>query len=111
MKSVQFAIIVLLIFSVWVAFALLAVNPYLHPYVPGYQVGKPCGWEFVALFASVGIAYFWTRNWSPPTIEKSEAGSSKIILEKNLLVFLLVYLGAAVAIFLWQYSIFSASFN
>lgn len=111
MKSLQFLVVTVLVFSIWVAFALLVINPYLHPYVPGYQIGKPCGWEFVALFASVGIAYFGTRNWPQPRIQELSDMPKSIILSYNFIVFLLVYLVAAVVIFLWRYSVFSASFN
>ena len=109
-RIVQFTVVALLVFSVWVAFALLVVNPYLHPYVPGYQVGRPCGWEFVALFASLGITHFWTRGWSSPTVGNRD-GITNISLNFSFAVFLLLYLVAAVAIFVWQYTLFSASFG
>ena len=109
-RIVQFTVVALLVFSVWVAFALLVVNPYLHPYVPGYQVGRPCGWEFVALFASLGITHFWTSRWSSPTVSTRD-GITNISLNFSFVVFLLLYLVAAVAIFVWQYTLFSASFG
>ena len=109
-KIVQFVVVALLVFSVWVAFALLVVNPYLHPYVPGYQVGRPCGWEFVALFASVGITHFWTRRWPVPKLSE-RSGRTTISLSYSFVLFLLLYLAAAVVIFLWQYTLFSASFG
>ena len=109
-KIFQFIVVALLVFSVWVAFALLVVNPYLHPYVPGYQVGRPCGWEFVAFFASVCITHFWTRRWPAPKLSDRD-GMTTVSLNYNLVRFLLSYLAAAVAIFMWKYSQFSASFG
>ena len=107
MKTIQFIAVTLLVFSLWVAFALLAINPYLHPYVPGYQVGRPCGWEFVALFFSMGIAAFWIRKWPVPRMSPD---SSTIALRTSLVVFLIFYSVLAIAIFVWQYSVWSANY-
>ena len=109
-KFVQFIVVALLVFSIWVAFALLVVNPYLHPYVPGYKVGRPCGWEFIALFASFGITHFWTRSWPVPMLS-DRGGVKTISLNYSFVRFLLLYLATGVAIFLWKYAIFSGSFG
>lgn len=97
------SVVTLLVFSVWVAFALLVVNPWLHPWVPGYQVGRPCGWEYVALAASIGIAWIWTRRWPAPR-SSCEQGVDCLLLPLGFIRFLLVYLLVAVLVFLWQYA-------
>ena len=107
---VSFVTVSLIIFSLWVAFALLVINPYLHSYVPGYEVGKPCGWEFVALGVSGALAYFWTRNWPRPK-HTAENGVHCITISYKFVLFLLLYMIAAISIFLWEYSKFSATFN
>ena len=33
------------LFVIWWLFEQYAINPYLHPYFPGYVVGHPCGWD------------------------------------------------------------------
>ena len=109
-RVVQFIVVATLVFSIWVAFALLLINPYLHPYIPGYQVGRPCGWEFVALFASIGITYFWTRRWPGPKFLDPD-GTRTIGINYGFALFLLLYLSMAVAIFVWKYSEFSAGFG
>ncbi|NNC99619.1 MAG: hypothetical protein HKN85_05510 [Gammaproteobacteria bacterium] len=109
-KTVQFVVVATLVFSVWVAFALLVVNPYLHPYVPGYQVGRPCGWEFVALAVSLFTSYYWTKNWEGP-ISTHHSGKLYIGLNSGLVIFLILYLVAAVAVFVWQYAEYSAGFS
>lgn len=109
-RTINFFIVTLLIFSIWIAFALLVVNPYLHPYIPGYQVGKPCGWEFVALGISASIAFLWTRNWVSLSIQ-NENGVRYINISLTFVVFLLAYMTLAIGIFIWQYTIFSAGFK
>ena len=109
-KLINFIVVTLLIFSIWVAFALLVINPYLHPYIPGYRVGNPCGWEFVALGISLGIAYFWTRGWSSPK-RTNEHGITYVSINYSLVLFLLAYMVLAAIIFLWQYVEFSAGFK
>lgn len=109
-KLTNFVVVTTMVFSLWVAFALLVVNPYLHPYVPGYQVGRPCGWEFIAGAASAAIAWLWTRNWTDP-VRITEDGISYIKVSYSFVVFLLCYLVAAAIIFVWQYAKFSAGFE
>ncbi len=106
-KIISFTVVTLVIFSIWVAFALLVINPYLHSYIPGYQVGKPCGWEFVALAISLGIAFLWTRRWPNPR-RSTENGATYITISYRFVLFLLCYMVAAILIFLWQYMEFSA---
>lgn len=109
-RVLNVAVVTILIFSVWVAFALVVINPYLHPYVPGYEVGKPCGWEFVALAISVLVAFYWTRRWKPPpSVIKN--GIKYASISKSLLNFLWVYLVFAIVIFIFEYAKFSASFH
>ena len=106
-KAVCFTVVTLAIFSLWVAFALLVVNPYLYPYIPGYRVGKPCGWEFVALAISLGVAYLWTRHWANPK-HTTENGVTYISINYGFVLFLLGYIITAIIIFLWQYMKYSA---
>jgi len=108
MRVIQFIAVTLLIFSLWVAFALLVVNPYLHPYVPGYQVGRPCGWEFVALFVSGAVSLIWTRNWPVP---ESGQNSRSITVSASLIKFLIFYGVLAASIFVWQYSQWSVNYG
>ena len=106
-KIINFLVVTVLVFSLWVAFALLAVNPYLHPYIPGYRVGRPCGWEFVALGFSFGAAWLWTRNWNEPR-RSVDNGVVYITISYRFALFLLAYLALAMLIFLWKYAEFSA---
>ena len=109
-RFLNFLITTVLVFSLWVAFALLAINPYLHPYIPGYEVGKPCGWEFVALAISALIAFRWTRDWVTlaPRVENGVRYSS---VATSLVIFLMFYMIVAIIIFAWQYAIFSAGYQ
>lgn len=109
-RAICFTVVTLVIFSLWVAFALLAVNPYLHPYVPGYQVGSPCGWEFVALAISLGVSYLWTRRWPTPK-RTSENGVVHISISYSFVLFMLGYMIVTIVIFLWKYMEFSAGFK
>ncbi len=66
--------------------------------------------SMIALFASIGITYFWTRRWPSPKFLDVN-GSRIISVNYGLVLFLLLYLFAAVAIFVWKYSEFSAGFG
>ncbi|MEM8498050.1 MAG: hypothetical protein AAF542_08500 [Pseudomonadota bacterium] len=109
-RHIVFLVVTLLLFSLWVAFALLAVNPYLHPYIPGYKVGDPCGWEIVALAVSALTAHFWSRHWAPPK-RTTENGISYVSINYRFVLFLLIYMAIAISIFLWEYAKFSAGFE
>ncbi len=109
-KVISFATVTVVVFSVWVAFALLVVNPYLHPYIPGYRVGKPCGWELVALVISLVISYLWTRRWPDPR-RTTENGVTHIAVSYRFVIFVLCYMVVAILIFLWEYAQFSAGFR
>lgn len=108
--TICFVMLATLIFSVWVVFALLVINPYLYQYIPGYKVGNPCGWELVALAASIYTAYKIRSMWAQPCCMASN-GTVTLRLSTSFTVFLLAYLAVGILIFLWQYSIFSASFG
>ncbi len=102
-----FALVTLLIFSVWVAFALLIINPYLYQYIPGYRVGSPCGWELVALAASLFSSYRLRSTWEKPCCEMT-GGRVTLCLSDTFTYFVLTYIVSGILIFLWQYSKFSS---
>ena len=107
-NSFCFLLLTILVFSVWVAFALLVINPYLHPFVPGYQVGNPCGWELVALFASLFTAYRWRKSWQQPCC-KFEKNTTVLCVSNRFTYFALLYVSGALVIFLWQYLLFAVN--
>lgn len=109
-KLISLLVVTLIVFSLWVAFALLLINPYLHPYIPGYRVGKPCGWEFVALAISAVVACLWTRRWPDPK-PVIEDGVTSVRVSYRFVVFMLFYLAGAVLVFSWRYMQFSAGFG
>ncbi|MCH8004866.1 MAG: hypothetical protein IH888_01390 [Planctomycetes bacterium] len=109
MKATLWLALSLMIFSLWVAFALLVVNPYLHPYVPGYQVGRPCGWEFVAAGISGGLGWLFVRRWPAPALNRTDQGKT-VALSFGFVVFCIAYGLVALGIFAWRYYIFSNGF-
>ena len=104
-NTICFLILTVLVFSIWVAFALIVINPYLHPLIPGYQVGQPCGWELVALLASMFTAYRWRKRWQQPCCA-IENNITTIRVSNRFLYFSLMYFSGALAIFVWQYLLF-----
>lgn len=108
-KVVLFIVLMSMIFSIWVAFALLVINPHLHPYIPGYKVGSPCGWEIVALILSIGTAYLIMRKWPAPEVTTIK-GVRHILLNSKFIFFSLFYMAVGIIIFLWQYYLFTLKF-
>lgn len=98
-----------MLFSVWIAFALTVINPYLASSVPGYVVGRPCIWELIVGLICLVIAYFLTKK-NPVTRVKNKDGRAGLIIPDWFIYFFLYWFVIAWMVFGWQFYLFMQQF-
>ena len=108
-QGIFFSVIVLVLFSYWAAFALLVVNSYYYDTLPGYQIGRICIWELIAIIIACMGARYMIKNWGAISLIKSE-NTTKMKLDIRYGYFFLVYMIFLLLIGVWQFYIFSQSF-
>lgn len=103
------AIIIITIFSLWAAFALLVVNRLFYQDLPGYTIGRICIWELVAILIAFLISQQMIKKWGNIRLEKVE-DQLKLTLSPNYGLYLLIYFLFAIGIGVWQFWLFSLKF-
>ena len=104
-----FAVLTILSFSLWAAFALLVVNPYLQDELPGYRIGRICIWEFIALGVAVLISLSLIKKWGWPLIDSSARGKY-LSVNINYIYLFLGYFMLGLVFGIWQFWLFSLRF-
>lgn len=102
-------VLTLTLFSIWAAFALLVVNNLFYEDLPGYQIGRICIWEFVAIVISAAVAWYLIRCWGNIDIQKIE-GRNAMVLNPKFGLYFIIYFLLAVVVAIWQFWIFSQKF-
>lgn len=109
MKWILPTLMTIMLFSIWAAFALLVVNPFLQAELPGYIIGRICIWEYVALGLAAIASRFLIKKWGNLELREIDH-QSKLILNPRYGVFLGVYFLLAIIIGVWQFWLFSQNF-
>jgi hypothetical protein len=97
------------LFSLWAAFALLIINPYLSDNLPGYTVGRLCIWEAIAGIIAFGFARIVITRWGFPETKESN-GKKLIVFNIKYIWFFLIYLFIALGIGIWKFMEFSSGY-
>jgi hypothetical protein len=103
-----YLILTVTLFSLWAAFALLIVNPYLAADLPGYTLGQICIWEGVALVAAGLLAWSMIRKWGTIQTARFE-NERRLVIHPNYGRYFVIYFLLAASIAVWQFWIFSQS--
>lgn len=109
LKFTHLTVISICLFSLWAAFALLIVNPIFNADLPGYQIGRICIWEYIAMTIAIFCSFAIARFWGYPEIVRTR-DSKKMTINIKYCYFYLSYFMLAIAIGIWQFWIFSQKF-
>ena len=100
----------LTLFSLWAGFALLVVNKLFYKDLPGYTIGKICIWELVALTMAVLIGKVILNKWGTPQFRQIDE-KHYLVLNPKYAYYFGIYFLVAMAVGIWQFWVFSQSFN
>ncbi len=101
-QIIFYLILTLTLFSLWAAFALLVVNPYLIDDLPGYEMGQICIWEGVALVVAGLLAWSMTRKWGNIRIGRYE-NEVRLMVHPNYGWYFGIYFSVVLFIAIWQF--------
>lgn len=102
-------ILMMLLFSVWAAFALFVINPNFSNDLPRYTVGRLCIWEAIAGIAAFVVARITIGKWGYPGTREIN-GKKFILINKNYVWIFLIYFFIVLGIGIWQFIEFSRGF-
>jgi hypothetical protein len=102
-------ILSLILFSLWVVFALLIINKFYYETLPGYGIGKLCIWDLGSLIVALIIAYFIIKKWGSIEIDVQN-GQKRIILNQRYFWLFSIYFLIIIGIGIWQFVVFSQQF-
>ena len=109
MKIIFQFVLTVMVFSIYVVFALLIINPFYSDDLAGYQVGRICIWDFLAFLISAIIAFSIIRKWGYGGIEMVD-DEVRLVMSPKYGYFFFVYLLLAIIIASWQFYLFSQRF-
>lgn len=106
---ILWGILVIILFSIWAALALLIINPYFVSSLPGYTIGRICIWEVVALGVSILLGRIIIVKWGGVEMIKVR-DTNKLMMNRNYGILFVIYIVIALLIGIWQFWLFSQNY-